>query len=884
MKMMFYLVAMFVACYWAGYLLTSAKKARNGLPRHFRLQIGYAYYLLAFYLSYIYVKDISLATLITVAFPAGFYVCRKLFPAKRAAPDNGSPQDKYEGRKCLLVLIALFCLAGWPYLATGWGNYWHNGNEDIEDGLSGRDAYVNHQIFNERPFLMEQITGDSAWEDFAQKANIPQFLIHEKNTYYLWYASGGFRLQYSNLAFWSLLLNQKHGMDIAIVHAIFDLILMALGIYSLAYIVFQLSSSWSAIAAFSAVAGSFYLGTFWAGHIGSLMYGAIAPMLATFVLASKSRSDWKTVAFGMALGTGAMLFTYPQALLLGMAYWLGFRIYASGPMQHCIDRTRDSLRRGIGRKVTLILVGLVVISIIAYLAWRGTGNYRIRQEGQYRAWGLTRDLSITSLFFGYLPDSADLRISYAFYRNVGIISSILLLICTAFYTGVQKHFVRFFTLTWIVGLLFFYICIQDSYYLYKYLYTHQFVFVVALCAFCAASGRTVVRLLGGGLLAINVRSDLIAADQIFQMPFNGRSTEYSQLASVKKDILEAAFIDLSGGEGVAVRETFKSHRIKTEVNPRLAKYFILRKGNGGDIAGEQLGEVVFNNDFLEIRNLPERNYLMVRSYFEPEIYPPDPLLGPMPFRWVGDGKNDNVGIYIVRPDHKTDSALPFLRICAQKGPSAVGAIALNIMTGDHKMLGQLSLDGTNCTWLRSEVVKDAVQPLILRAGSLGTKLSPPEDRTLLYRIFSLAWVNQRYDEKSLAVLNPGDDKLITPPKSPLKFGNGWWPPETFKEEHFRWASDGAEIVIPAECSGRVRISLELQTGPSHGQAPGTFSVSDNLGKVIFTTPMSSVRQNVEFTVSQSGSYRLSTGSERKQIAADYRILDFRVLKLAVDGC
>jgi hypothetical protein len=875
MNVLIYLAAMFFVCYAIGYALLCRQNV--GLAHRYRAQIGYCYTLVAFYLSYAIARDIWLAVIFTVGFPLVYLLVRFLLSGKTAKAEI---MIQIPPKELIIALFAVVILAAWPHMASGWGNYWHSGNYDIEDGLNGRDAYMNHQIYDDRPFFMEQITGDTTWEDFAKKAGVTSIRAHEKDSYYSWYAGDGFRFQYSNLAFWSCLLAQRHGMDMTLVHAVFCLMLMALSVYSLARTVFAMNPSWAATASFAATAGSFYLGTFWAGHIGSLMYGAVAPMLAAFALASGSRNDWIAAGPWLALAIGAMAFTYPHALVLGLGYWLGYRFFAGAFAARWYRAVAEFLRQRRLRQLLFALGILLAAGVLGYLAWQLTGSYRVRQDGQYRAWGLVHDLGITSAFFGYRGGEAFRNYGvYLVTTTLGAFSSLILMICVFSYRGVQSRFMRFFSIVWSAGLLFFYVFIRDSYYIYKYLYAHQFVFAIFICAFLACHRSALARGLGGVLLATNVAGDVDAAIAVYAMPYNGRLSEYESLAGLNKEILNASFVDINGGEGIAVRQTLKMHKIETEIDPRLANFFV-RRSTGSDVTDEQLGDMIFSSDLFAVSKSPENNFLMVRTWFEPEIYPADPLLGATPFRWVGQGKNDNVGIYVIRPDHRSDTAMPFLRLCGQKGPSAVGVTTLHISGGDGKKIGSLPLDGVNCAWLPSPVVKDAVQPLLLRTGSVGKKLDPPEDRILLYRLFAVAWTNQKYDEQALSLLNPKTDELTSGLASVVQFGNGWWPPENYNGEHFRWASDGAEIIVSGQCRDR-KVSLELETGPAHGSSPAIFSVSDGSGKVIGMTKMSAPRQRVGFSVPGPGVYKLATGSERHQIPGDNRILDFRVLGIEV---
>ena len=892
MKILLMSAAIYIICYLIGVMLLPIKGSAAGVIKRFSAHIGYAYLLVSFYVFYVLFKTTSLAVGTALLIPFIVYLYRRL-KARIGSTGlrevlNNSKTDRWAGRYLFAAAAVVYILAAWPYLATGFGNYWHNGNYDMEDGLKGRDAYLDQLIFGGQPFLLEKVVGDKTWTDFSYKTQTTSLKSRMNDSYWAWYAGDNFRLQYSNLAFWSFLLGESHGLDVVILHALVNLLLMATGIYFFAQVAFQLSEGWAAIAAFSSVTASFYLGTFWVGHIGSLMYGAMSPMLFCLLLLIKGRDQWKKNILWLLLVIAAMAFTYPQALALGLAYLVAYRIYSSKPIVDAFGYVKGKSRNRINRTVIFGLLMFAGFLLLTYGLWIFTEAYRIRQEGQYRAVGMVHDPGVLPVFWGFIPTPAGLAhpLAYAVLVAAGVISASIVFICVFKYRGPQTKFVKFFLIAWLVGLAVFYGFIRDSYYIYKYLYTHQFILIVSLCAFVSTYRYLIARLVGGGLLAINLVSDINVGSQVFKMPFNGRNDEYAKLVTLDKEVLNKTFVDLTSGEGIAVRQTFKKFSIETEIDPRFAKYFVVRKGTGGDITGEQLGDAIFSTEILEVRKSPEKNYLMVRTWFEPEVFFNDPVVRSMPFRWIGHGKNDNVGIYIIRPDHVTDQSQPYLRICGQKGPSAIGKITLGISNGDGKKLGELPLDGTNCGWLQSSMVKDTAQPLILRAGSTGKKLRLPEDRTLLYRIFAVAWVDKMYDDKSLEMLNAENDIVRkNGSESVIKIANGWWPPETFNGDHFRWASEGAEVIVPSSCvAGEATIAVDVEIGPSHGTNPMEFNVIDSEMKSINQSKMSKIRQRIEFTVSHPGLYSFTTNSQRKPIPEDYRLLDFRVFSIEANGC
>jgi len=443
MKILLISAAMYVICHLIGVMLLPIKGSVTSVVKRFSAHIGYAYLLVSFYVLYVVFKTTSVAVVTALLIPFVFFLFRRLIAKKGSTIPkeviNNSITDRWSGRYLIAIVSAVYILAAWPYLVTGFGNYWHSGNLDMEDGLNGRDAYINEQIFDTQTFSLAQITGDSAWTDFGTKSGAlaPKAKDRENDSYFAWYAGDGYRLQYSNLAFWSFLFGETHGLDIVILNALINLVLMAVGIFYFAQLAFQLNNRWSAIAAFSSVTASFYLGSYWNGHIGSLMYGALVPMLFCFMLLTKERDQWKENIPWLLLVIAALALTYPEALALGLAYLAGYRIYSSKQLVDVFGYVKNKLRH---RRILTILFGLLLLasfSLLIYGLWEFTDSYRVRQASQYRAAGLVHDPGILPVFLGFIPSTAGLA-NYYYYLalvTIGAISAFIALIWVLKHSG-----------------------------------------------------------------------------------------------------------------------------------------------------------------------------------------------------------------------------------------------------------------------------------------------------------------------------------------------------------------------------------------------------------------------------------------------------------------
>lgn len=146
----------------------------------------------------------------------------------------------------ILSLVVLFVLiiSSWQYLVIGQGNYYHSGNEDFFDGITGGEAYLNNIRLSEMQY------------DF----------------------STGLPIQYSSQAFWRILLGVG-GVDAFLIQALVNLFVTIFSVFWLSKYVFKFNHKTSVWISFWSVAANFYMTTYLNGHIGSMIYASIAPGL-----------------------------------------------------------------------------------------------------------------------------------------------------------------------------------------------------------------------------------------------------------------------------------------------------------------------------------------------------------------------------------------------------------------------------------------------------------------------------------------------------------------------------------------------------------------------------------------------------------------------------
>jgi len=705
-----------------------------------------------------------------------------------------------------------------------------------------------------------------------------------------------------------VVLKTRHGLDAFLIQALVNLIMMAVGIYYLSRISFGLKPSTSAIAALASIASSFYLTTYFAGHEGSMIYGSLIPALLILLMpkpAGLISAKNRILLAGLLIG--AIIFTYPHPLVCIFIPLLGFYLASSDALRKKFSALYKNARKNPIYSCVLWIIFLFVVIVTITTLWQFTENYRLRQINQYRAWGFTRCWLILPLFLGVISSPIEgkkfvgTELSDLTYLTLNFVSSLVLILMIACFFKARfsqnKNFSPLFGIFWIVGCFFFYTFIADSYYIYKYLYVHQFIFIIGIAAYVSECRSFWIKAVCLLLALANLRSDVVLAKSVSGLSFNQNPEHFKEVLKLNPDVLKESFVEIAGGDGIAVRQTLKASGFDTVFDARNAKHFIFLKGQESDITGNRLSEIVASTTRFLIGRAPENNFLMIRTWFEPEYDSKDPFFASSPFRWLAHRKNDNLGIYVIRPQRVEDMQGKFLRMCFQRGPSSLGAIPVKISAAGKELLAEKELTGSGvyCVWIPAEhVLRDKCQPLVVRSGATGKSLLPRDDRILLYRVFSIGWTNMRYDEKSLAFFNLPDDIVgkdlqlgKTGTAIQLKLGQGWETLENHEGARFRWVGGSAEFVLAGlEGNGTAEVSIDLEPGPSLGPNPLILDVLDEEGKKLMTSRPILGREklivSLPYRKQKVTPYTLRTTSSNFPVPRDTRILNYRVFGLEIN--
>lgn len=918
MKILLILAAMYLICDLSGRLIANLISGR-GRRLPIAPQVGYAYTLIGFYGFYMIFKSATTAAWMTLALPVianGVWLIVRVIRRQPLLVAASESKDVYrDHRKDILYpLIASVLVVGfaaWPYVLCGWGNYWHSGNEDIEDGLNGRDAYLDGTIFDSTqkgrslPGSREQSStkskGDPSRGDLLRAMNaLPKRLPQEMSANES-FASGVIPLQYSSLAFWSVVFGDRHGLDIFLEQGLTDLLLMMVGVYYLSRDAFWMSSTASAFAGGASVLTTFYLGTYFAGHGGSMMYGALIPALLYLVLAkAPSHLSLPQVSTYSAIILGAICLSYPFPLPLVLPAALGYRFWVGGGFGNRMARFWQFLLRHRAAFVLVVAAVALALVLFSWEFWSATAVFRWRQAHQYRPWGYTHDWLIVPLYLGLLPPPVagslflvaliGVRGYWLLVAVSSILSIILIWIYREFRPEVNRGFVLLFGISCIPLYFIFRFMIADSYYIYKFLYTHQFLIVMGTVGFCFMRGRRAVRIGCCLLLLTNLVMDGIMGEQIYKRPYNHDPQRLAEFSKIDRRILEHSYVVLTGGEATAVRQTLLAMKAEHELDFRAASYFIVPANREADIIENQFPPAILRiGSQLSIRPAPLTDGLMARTTrSEPEAASSDPRLGSTVFRWMGGRQNtDILGIYIFRPAPLNDSRR-YLRICVESGPSATGNIPLSVATDKGTVLAKVLLSGLQCVWLPAHEVIGAPQPLLVQSVANGKSLLPFDDRILLYRVFGVGWSDETYDDRALSFFNSKQDIIVPDAyhaKVRLQLGAGWGSYETYHGEHFRWAGVMPELVLTGlSGDGLANVKLTVEPGPSHGATPLILSLVNSSGNEVFRSGSITNREILQFQlhyiVGVRSIFHLHSNAEHLRLKADPRILDYRVFAIS----
>ncbi|KPA17090.1 membrane protein [Candidatus Magnetomorum sp. HK-1] len=552
--------------------------------------------------------------------------------------------------KYIIIILLIFSILyiSWPYLYIGEGNYYHSGNGDY----------------------------------FARHDGSKEFLHNTSLALELCYFKGKLVLQYISQAFWTIALQTKNPMDPFMIQSIVNLLMTVFGQFWLLRFVFHFSFSVSMISSLCMIISNLYFTTYLAGHIGSMMYGAVAPYFLglsvlwiknmkkmfkpTVCTANNFFSGLKTHVF-FILSSMLYVFvqqTYPGPIKFLIIPLIAFAVYEliivparvwdkvhafyypySGNQFFSTFRLKQFLP---------LIVGIIILLCAVIFTWEYFESKRIHNilRGSQQTWLISQTINMLMIFWGMF--ASDLvgcyRLVVVPHNFITLIIFILSFVISIAYCSItiygvylinqtKTKFFSIFTLFWVfffVMMKYFY---GSPYYLYKFYYVNFFLiipcFIVGSLKILRV--RNFFRWISY-LLILFFFSTNISFNINRQIDINNRV--YHQTETIK-EILNV----LSDCPNIYMEPIMNS--VNATVFKRLFKYnnvdftnekkaeFILKFSENDIVKNKFFGvEGVFSNELCTIYKPLIKNKIILKTSYSPE----NTYLGPI--RWIADRKNE----------------------------------------------------------------------------------------------------------------------------------------------------------------------------------------------------------------------------------------------------
>lgn len=793
--------------------------------------------------------------------------------------------SKTQGIQIVTAVILAVLMAAWPYLSTGYENYWHSGNEDVFEAIDGRNAYLTSGVaFKEVLQDVERLGVEGAKPIDKNESAISVFI-----------GDPG-RFQYSSNAFWSILLGAEKGIDAWLIQAFANLVMMGYGLFLLYRRTLPISASGSFLLALASVGSNFYLGSFFSGHQGSLMFLSVLPFCLLLVLDFSDRRRRSLIGSGLLLSVllifiiGAYPYPMPYIIIALAIYFILLRYH-------------EYILRN---KLLVLIISCLLLFIFYATMWILFDPIRERASTQFRSWGSILNIVGFFQYWGIWPSvipSAsmhfmtwllDSSIALAFSLILGLGLSCLTIFGLYRVIKLNYIFIASFMIMWLIMFPFMYFMVGDSYYVYKFLYINSF-FVIALTyvgydqiAYLSLSKPLlfISRLLIVLWFALNITGNSWGAWVISDKLYNSNTVEFRNLAPVLRDIVNETYIDIPkrgirGSHAMDYESVVRSYLFDAgmsyEADPLGAKYY-LRMNGVEDIFENSPEKVIWKSElFRLIQAPPISNRARIFSFWAPEYHTKSSLPNrDGRFRWVSDGDNNWLSLDVINLKNEAK----FMYFCAESGPSINHReILLEVKDAIGNNLGKYNVQNYTCHWVD---IANRQGPFRISSEVIGRPASLIDTRHLNFRVFKVGLSPNQYDLSKLRYLNEPNDIVgaSTLGRTEVYLSSGWYGLESQDGELFRWGHSGAEIVLAA-CKGTV--TLDIAPGYSLGgdlnlNVRSASRSTDFKAKITKRT----VIQVPIYGMSKDDYYlHLFADSKRLNVPGDLRQLDFRVFGV---GC
>lgn len=861
----------------------------NATPTGSILVFGYALTIVLFFPLYFIVGDSHLAVyfILLLALIINIFVFIRAWRPNVSFLSNLISLKKH-GVACLLF-IGVIAIAAIPYINSGAGNYWHTGNEDIFDGINGRNAYLKNELLNNSSEIdVSTRVGGTLGTSLNEKMGVSPKL--DAQFFRDRYVHDLGRLQYSSLATFSALLNLPKGIDVFIIQALLNLGFFALGVYAFVRHVFLQEKYIALFSAIFSTLGNFYLTTYLNGHEGSLMYNTAVPFILYFsVVALRDRVKMGRWLIIPSVMLAMVLLAYPFPLPYVLAPVVAFALltwWVAKKDSYSINNVLADRRFQIAVAILFVL-GFAIVYLIAE-------PIRFRALAQFRSWGTALNHIGFLQFWGLWPSGiAFMETTLGWLDPQPILKIVSLITATALSLLALFGFYRLmkqgvtFVVVWVPLWVFFFFvmrfAVYDSYYVYKFLYINAWIIISAAMVaigYLLESKNKVYRVAGSVAmivwLAPNVVNNASAYHGLFHSSVNEYSSSYYKILEVPRSILEKTYITIPQDvHSNLIRQILGDAGIMIKRSKAEAQ-FILHKKGMKDIYSEKYGETVWESDIFSITKKPDHDLIELATYWQLEG-----LNTEKPFRWVSDSRIGSVLVDIQQRSQNSN----FMYVCGESGPSVeFRQVEIKVFDSNRKLAGTMSLGAYGCHWINISSFK---APFSIEHVETGKVVSYIDNRKLVYRIMHIGFSNINSGDRLPQELPSTEDiftagKLTVPRQTinAISLGQNWGAFEKFGGESFRWVNNGAEVRLnDVEAEGTLVMEAEL--GPSAGHAIKIL-ISTRNGKEMGMCELDGRKFcNVPLKFDTAGNQQLfiKSDGEGQHIDSDPRVLNFRVFSI-----
>lgn len=601
--------------------------------------IGYVFSQVLFYQWYYLFENSTLSLYLTITSLCLINLFYILFAHKKSGFSiNRLIQTiKRFDKKVFLVLVLIFILSSWQYLLIGEGHYYHSGNEDYFDGVNGGNAYLT---------------------------NTPTRLI-------FYDIAGGvhfhavIKYQYSSQAFWRSLLNVG-GLDGFILQEILCLLLTCVGVYWLVGYVFKGGEKIALWTSFWSAAAAFYFSTYMTGHIGSIMYVSVIPVfIGLMLLWIRKEIGWVWLLI-LALLYYFIDNTYPgpiyfvliplillavhERILIPLLFWKRFfNFFGFQSNIKFKEQIKDIKYLRLLGLIALLLAGIL---IFIWWLWNYTEQWRFAAILRTSiSWKITLFKEMFMVFWGIYPPGSTgtasilpIFISNDYINTFSFILAILVsLLAVVAVVRCYQFKERYFLLLY--GILFiFYLVVMryfwgSSYYLYKFLYVHMFLIIIALILWIFEAPRNwrkwkrKIFYTGFILLGIiNLLWNISLGMDFLVRPYHKKEKIANFFKNVSTVQLSKSYLDIPNEvDNLEFRYIFSERNINLRPTKENAQY-IIRLKNVGNAVYNSVDEAhtVFDNGLLSVHEKLNDNNITLRTLYEPNNS------NGLNINWIGD--------------------------------------------------------------------------------------------------------------------------------------------------------------------------------------------------------------------------------------------------------